>query len=153
MKLIVISPPMSLKNEPQMASKMIQTGLQHFHLRKPSSSLHDLEDYIQKLGTAERGRVVLHSRHELAARWKLKVSIFHFWLPNMPNSLISSKLSSPSDFTKYDGKKNTKGLSALPHARLQARHKVLEGALHGSGMKETLTYLQNGTGHTLHSQR
>ena len=74
MKLVVISPPVSLNKEPQLASEMIQAGLQHFHLRKPEGSRHDFEGYLRKLNTAERRNVVIHSRHELTEEWNLKVS-------------------------------------------------------------------------------
>ena len=89
MKLVVISPPMSLKNEPQLASEMIQAGLQHFHLRKPGGSLQDFQDYVRQLTTAERRHVVLHSRHELTEEWNLMVSTRNWLLPVIAVSLAS----------------------------------------------------------------
>ena len=73
MKLIVISPPTSLKQETQLVSGMLKAGLQHFHLRKPEGSEHDFREYIQDLSTAERKSIVLHASHELVAEWSLKV--------------------------------------------------------------------------------
>ncbi len=73
MKLVIISPPTTVENEPQLTSQMITAGLQHFHLRKPISNMHDFESYVQKLSTADRRKIILHSSHELVAEWNLKV--------------------------------------------------------------------------------
>lgn len=75
MKLIVISPPTSLKHETQQASGMIQAGLRHYHLRKPEDSSHEFEQYVQRLSSLERQNIIVHSRHELVAEWNLKVSM------------------------------------------------------------------------------
>ena len=72
MKLIVISNPININNEHVILSSLFQSGLTHFHLRKPDFSYKELEEYILQIPLQYRNRVVLHSHHLLAVEYGLK---------------------------------------------------------------------------------
>jgi thiamine-phosphate pyrophosphorylase len=76
MKLIVISAPHPVARESELVRGMIQEGLSHFHLRRPSWSVQELEACILKYTRQERRNLVLHSHHDLVLKLGLKVGAF-----------------------------------------------------------------------------
>lgn len=73
MKLIVVTPSdYKLNNEPTLVTKMLEMGVDTIHLRKPSSSYEDLKKYIEAVPEYFHNRIVTHTHHSLAAKYKLK---------------------------------------------------------------------------------
>lgn len=81
MKLIVITPSKDVENEPELVTKMFESGLTTLHLRKPKYSTKQMRDYIERVPEAFRNRIVLHSHHRLVFKYDLKgihLSRIHF---------------------------------------------------------------------------
>lgn len=72
MKLIVISPSGKHENETEIVTKLFESGLDTFHLRKPKYSTRQLSDYIKKIPRQFHNRIVIHSHHNLARKFNLK---------------------------------------------------------------------------------
>lgn len=72
MKIIVVSPQSSDENEIETVKALFDEGLDLFHLRKPSYSRKKLERYIKEIPSEFRSKIVLHTHHTLAIKYKLK---------------------------------------------------------------------------------
>jgi thiamine-phosphate pyrophosphorylase len=72
MKLIVISPQSSQPGEHRILTSMLEEGLETLHLRKPKFSTNQMRMYIEGFDPAFHNRLVIHSHHELAGRYRLK---------------------------------------------------------------------------------
>ena len=72
MKLFVISPPKDKPDEPNMVTKMFESGLNTFHLRKPRASTGQMTEYIKEIPVHFHNRIVIHSHHQLALKFNLK---------------------------------------------------------------------------------
>jgi thiamine-phosphate pyrophosphorylase len=70
--LMVISSLDGFEHEIEQAKKMLDAGLEVFHLRKPKFSTRRLKRYLDKMGAAYHSRIVIHSHHELAARFNVR---------------------------------------------------------------------------------
>lgn len=81
MRLIVITPEALAPGEPAAARAMMRAGLQSLHLRKPAATRQQLRDYLTELGDPWTRRVMLHTHHNLADEFLLKVR--HPW-PRSP---------------------------------------------------------------------
>jgi len=84
MKLIVISAPHPVTRERELVRGMLKEELTHFHLRRPSWSLQELEACILGYTEQERKTLVLHSHHDLVPKYGLKVGasgLSTFWWP------------------------------------------------------------------------
>ncbi|MEO6884054.1 MAG: thiamine phosphate synthase [Bacteroidia bacterium] len=72
MQLIVISSSTNFENEMEIVGKLFEAGLETFHLRKPKFSTRELKKYIQQISPNFHNRIVIHSHHSLAGKFKLK---------------------------------------------------------------------------------
>lgn len=72
MKIIVISHNRSLEDEDKIITRLFEYGLETFHLRKPRMSTKKLEELIKKIPAHFHNRIVLHTHHNLCARYDLK---------------------------------------------------------------------------------
>ena len=72
MELVVISSPNKIHSEINMIQKMFDEGLSTFHLRKPKFSTAELEEYLNCLPSKYHNKVILHSHHKLAKKFKVK---------------------------------------------------------------------------------
>lgn len=72
MKLAVISNPAALNNEHEIVSSLFDLGLTYFHLRKPSFSPIELENYIRLIPQKHHDKIIVHSHFQLAAKYDLK---------------------------------------------------------------------------------
>ena len=72
MRLLVISSPDLLHTEVNTVVNLFKAGLSTFHLRKPKFDRDRTEEYLKLIPKRYRNRVVLHSYHELAVKYKLK---------------------------------------------------------------------------------
>lgn len=72
MKLFVITPPKDIPDEPNIVSKMFESGLTTLHLRKPRYSTSQMADYINEIPPHFHNRIVIHSHHKLALKLDLK---------------------------------------------------------------------------------
>lgn len=72
MRLIVITPSKDVPDETTLVTKMFESGLQTLHLRKPRHSTNRMADYIREIPAHFHNRIVVHSHHSLALRFKLK---------------------------------------------------------------------------------
>jgi thiamine-phosphate pyrophosphorylase len=71
MELIVISSPHKKEGEVSDIIRMFEIGLTHFHLRKPNFSRKELKDFIEQIPVKYRNRIVLHTNHSFALKYKL----------------------------------------------------------------------------------
>lgn len=72
MKLFVITPVKDVPDEPNIVSKMFETGLTTLHLRKPKYSTAQMIEYIEEIPQHFHNRIVIHSHHKLAIKYDLK---------------------------------------------------------------------------------
>lgn len=72
MKIIVISSSRKSEEEPQMVCELFENGLQTFHLRKTKFSTRELKNYILQIPSQYHDRIVIHSHHNLAFKFKLR---------------------------------------------------------------------------------
>lgn len=72
MKLIVISSSKSVPDEVKLITTMFEAGLPCLHLRKPRLSTKEMQAFIEQLPSEFHNRIMLHSHHELALKFKLR---------------------------------------------------------------------------------
>lgn len=72
MKLIVITPARDVEDEQSLVTKMFESGLRTLHLRKPKYSTNRLREYIKLIPEHFHERIVIHTHHDLALKFKLK---------------------------------------------------------------------------------
>lgn len=71
-KLILISSLDGFNHEIPLVRQMFEEGLECFHLRKPKFSTRQMQEYLQRVGSAYHSRIMIHSHHELGIRFKLR---------------------------------------------------------------------------------
>lgn len=72
MRLIVISSPDKFDSELKLIPKFFDCGLEVFHLRKPKFSYRRMNKYLGSFPKEYLGKVIIHSHHRLALKYKLK---------------------------------------------------------------------------------
>jgi thiamine-phosphate pyrophosphorylase len=72
MKLVIITPARDIEDEQSLVTKMFESGLQTLHLRKPRYSTNRLKEYIKLIPEHFHDRIVVHTHHDLALKFKLK---------------------------------------------------------------------------------
>src|SRR3954463_10532790 len=72
MKLVVITPSKDVADEHTLVTKMFESGLNTLHLRKPKYSTNQMAEYICEIPSHFHNRIVIHSHHNLALKFKLK---------------------------------------------------------------------------------
>lgn len=72
MKLVVITPTRKSENEIQSIIQMFEAGLNTLHVRKNRYSTKELDDYIKEIPEHFHNRIIIHSHHKLALKYKLK---------------------------------------------------------------------------------
>ncbi len=72
MKIIVISPQVSIKGEVDTVISLFEAGLDLLHVRKPGYSKKRIENYIQKIPKKYWNKIVIHSHHTLALKYNFK---------------------------------------------------------------------------------
>lgn len=71
MKIIIITTPEIRQAETEIINTLFQEGLQRLHLRKPTATATQLEEYINQINPSYRHRIVLHDHHDLVRRMHL----------------------------------------------------------------------------------
>lgn len=71
MKLIVISSSLERPGEVDEVIRMFELGLGYYHIRKPRMSRRALAEYITSFPAEYRPRIILHSYHALAYKYRL----------------------------------------------------------------------------------
>ena len=72
MKLIVITSNNTIENESKIISDLFEAGLETLHLRKHKLSTRRMREFISSLPKQYHNRIVIHSHHKLAGKFKLK---------------------------------------------------------------------------------
>lgn len=72
MKLFVVSSTKDDADECTLVTKMFESGLTTFHLRKPKFSTGQMCAYIECIPEHFHNRIVIHSHHSLALKYNLK---------------------------------------------------------------------------------
>ena len=72
MKLIVITSSKSIPDEPKLLTEMFEAGLPCLHMRKPRLSTKEMQALIEAIPAVFHNRIMLHSHHELALKYKLR---------------------------------------------------------------------------------
>jgi thiamine-phosphate pyrophosphorylase len=72
MKLMVITASRDVADETSLVTKMFESGLNTLHLRKPAYSTRQMSEYIRQIPAHFHSRIVIHSHHNLALKYRLK---------------------------------------------------------------------------------
>ena len=72
MKLIVVTKSRIYSGETELVVKLLKSGLEVFHLRKPYASRKSMEIFINQIPSKYWDRIVVHSNYMLAAKYRLK---------------------------------------------------------------------------------
>jgi thiamine-phosphate pyrophosphorylase len=70
-RLVLLTSPTSLPNEPRLLTELLAHGVERLHLRKPSWSASQLETLIQELPAHYYSRLVLHAYPHLVRQYQL----------------------------------------------------------------------------------
>jgi len=70
-RLLVITAPTALPDEPRLLTELLAASLEHLHLRKPGWPTAQVEALIQALPAQFWARLVLHGHPELVRRYSL----------------------------------------------------------------------------------
>jgi thiamine-phosphate pyrophosphorylase len=70
-RLVLLTSPTSLPNEPRLLTELLAQGVERLHLRKPSWSASQLEALIQELPAHYCSRLVLHAYPHLVRQYQL----------------------------------------------------------------------------------
>ncbi len=90
MKLIVITPPHSIANEPERITALFEEGLEILHLRKPAAMSHEIECLLKQLSPTYYSRIVLHDHFQLANTYGLKGIHLNRRNPHPPCDFVGS---------------------------------------------------------------
>jgi thiamine-phosphate pyrophosphorylase len=115
MRLIVISPPKSLSDEPHLVARMLEHYPVTLHLRKPDQGAEDIADYLSRIPEALQSRIMVHGHDDLIGRFNLKG--IHFTenvrierlqsirrlRQERPDACISSAFHRIGDIPEHDG--------------------------------------------------
>lgn len=72
MKLIVISTPACIVDEPLIINNLFIAGLKYLHLRKPESDSKSVKDLLNGIEPRFYDRISLHQFHEMAVDYGIK---------------------------------------------------------------------------------
>lgn len=72
MKLIVISSPEPVADEPKRINQLFGAGLEYFHLRKPHYPKEQIRQLLLQLEPEHYPKIALHQHHELAGEFGIK---------------------------------------------------------------------------------
>lgn len=75
MELVIVSSPRKKDGEVSDVIRMFEAGLERFHLRKPGTSKKYIKEFIEQIPNKYRNRIVIHSNHHYA--WKYKLGGIH----------------------------------------------------------------------------
>ncbi|MDO7884944.1 thiamine phosphate synthase [Hymenobacter cheonanensis] len=70
-RLVVITAPTALSEEPRLLAALLAAGLQRLHLRKPGWPAEELAQLVEALPTHFHSRLVLHGHPALVRRYGL----------------------------------------------------------------------------------
>ena len=85
--IVVISPVRNLPNETLWVNRLLEAGLERFHVRKPYMNDSSVIDYLKQIDSAYYSKLVLHDRPHVAADFGLT----HFHCSESERSQILSK--------------------------------------------------------------
>jgi len=69
MKLIVISSPVAVADEPTILNKLFAAGLEILHLRKPDAPAEEIAALLNQINPIYYPRIALHQHHGLAEQF------------------------------------------------------------------------------------
>lgn len=72
MKVIVISPQYNIADEDRIITRLFESGLQSFHLFKPSHRYNQLKAYLNKIPDQYHERIIIHTHHKLITEYNLQ---------------------------------------------------------------------------------
>ena len=72
MKVVVMTSPDKLHSEVTIVTKLFKEGLDTLHLRKPKFNREKMEEYLGMIPTMYHNRIIIHSHHRLAIKYKLR---------------------------------------------------------------------------------
>ncbi len=110
MKLIVISNPINLNNEHALLCSLFESGLEYYHLRKPDFTVNEVEEYIQQIPQQYLNKVVLHSHHQLAIKYKVKGVHFTHKNPYKRSDNFPTNMHRSASFHSLEELKNTESI-------------------------------------------
>lgn len=96
MELKVISWPNFFDGEHKLIHRLFENGMPCFHLRKPNSSVEQLETFLQKIDSKYYDKIVVHDYVQLAQKYRLKGVHFTFRTKGLIDSEYSNLVKSSS---------------------------------------------------------
>ncbi|OFX26215.1 MAG: hypothetical protein A2033_02745 [Bacteroidetes bacterium GWA2_31_9] len=72
MKIIVISNPENFSGESELVNKLFKNGLEYFHVRKPSFSNEECENYINSISKEYHSKLIVHYHFSMLDKFKIK---------------------------------------------------------------------------------
>lgn len=76
MKIIIISNPENFSGESELVNQLFNNGLEYFHVRKPSFSNEECENYINIISKEFHSKLIVH--YHFLMREKFKIKGLHF---------------------------------------------------------------------------
>jgi thiamine-phosphate pyrophosphorylase len=70
--IILLSKPISFKNESDYINHLFDEGLEIFHLRKPKSSQQEVIELLNSIKREHLGKIVIHSHYDLLSQFPLR---------------------------------------------------------------------------------
>ena len=71
-KIIIISNPKPIIDEPIIITNLFNNGLDLFHLRKPFNSITETEKLLENIPKQYHNRIVIHQHYQLTEHYNLK---------------------------------------------------------------------------------
>lgn len=87
MKTIVITRPDFFSGETDLVNRLFSAGMERLHLRKPGAAGLEMEEWLMNIDKRYLGRIVLHDRLPLAARYGLGGIHLNSRNPQVPHEL------------------------------------------------------------------
>jgi len=115
MRLIIISPPEDIPDEPQVVCRILHQSSATVHLRKPGQTHRQIADYLKQVPVSYHPRIMVHGHQRLLDRFDLMG--IHFTEKDrihdlqrlrqlrlaQPGCRLSSAFHRITDIPEYDG--------------------------------------------------
>ena len=138
MRLLVLTSSDHVKDEHDVIRQLFRAGLKTLHVRKPSFTSAQMTEYLKQFPERYRSRLVLHSHHGLAVRFKLKGihltekdrksvlkmwKCFYYYKLRKPKLRISTSLHKTEEINKLGHKYDYVFLSPVFQSISKENHK------------------------------
>ena len=108
--IIVISNPISIKDEALIIEQLFEAELEIFHVRKPDYSVSEMEIFLKGIHKDHHSKLALHQHHELAESFGIKR--LHYTeekrremnkLPKYSDFILSTSIHAKEEYATVNG--------------------------------------------------